>query len=324
METRNLTATLRRGLISATVLLTGALLFVGTPSTAFATENGLSTYPAGVDTVLPAKMPGPGKTTFFNYSQVYWANESDGSNGKSAVPEFKTRVIADAIRFVHNWGVPVLGGSLHTVFAQPTVTVMLHTPGGRGNETGIANDNLTLGVTYIRENVLAYYEFDSYFPGWGYNNTHMVNLGQHNWAFGPAAAVSYLPNHEHSELSAKFQYLANTANSEYAGPAGVGKYQGGNELTLEYDAMQKFAKHYSAGLNGFLFKQTTDDKLNGALVNGDGNRGRDFAIGPELRLHYGRFGGAFKYEREFLVENRSRGNQLWFQFAVPLGNLKKK
>ena len=71
----------------------------------------------------------------------------------------------------------------------------------------------------------------------------------------------------------------------------------------------------SIGINGFYFQQTTDDKVNGVVYNG-GNRGRDLGIGLELRFHAGHFGGAFKYERDTLVQNRARGNALWFQFAV--------
>jgi hypothetical protein len=71
-------------------------------------------------------------------------------------------------------------------------------------------------------------------------------------------------------------------------------------------------------VNGFWYQQTTDDKQNGILYNG-GNRGRDLSVGPEVRIHFGKMGGAFKWEKDTLVENRPRGSQLWFQFSVPLG-----
>jgi hypothetical protein len=61
----------------------------------------------------------------------------------------------------------------------------------------------------------------------------------------------------------------------------------------------------------FYCQQTTDDRLNGARVNDDVLRGRDFAIGPQGAL-------AFKYERDTLLQNKPRGNALWFQIALPL------
>jgi hypothetical protein len=63
----------------------------------------------------------------------------------------------------------------------------------------------------------------------------------------------------------------------------------------------------------------TDDRLNGARVNDDVLRGRDFAIGPRVRIRLGPQGAlAFKYERDTLLQNKPRGNALSFQIALPL------
>jgi hypothetical protein len=293
------------------------LILGGISAPAFATEHGASTYPVGVDTVFSGDQPAFGKTVFYNYSNTYFANEVVDGNGKSAAPEFKLRVAADAVKFVHDWGIHFLGGSLHSNIAIPLVNETLHTPGGRGDETGLGNISIAvLGTSYHAKNVNWYYEGDVFLPSGGYDSSHIANIGQHNFAGGPVAAVTYLPFNNHTELSSKVQYLFNSTN-------GADKYSSGNEFTWEFDGMQKLTKHLAAGVNGFLFQQATDDKQNGVVVE-NGYRGRDLGVGPELRIHFGSFGGAFKWEKDTLVENRARGNALWFQFAIPLKFLNNK
>jgi hypothetical protein len=75
-------------------------------------------------------------------------------------------------------------------------------------------------------------------------------------------------------------------------------------------------------LIGFNYQQTTDDRLNGARVNDDVLRGRDFTIGPQVRIRLGPQGAlAFKYERDTLLQNKPRGNALMVpnRSATPLG-----
>jgi hypothetical protein len=73
-------------------------------------------------------------------------------------------------------------------------------------------------------------------------------------------------------------------------------------------------------MNGFYYQQTTNDWLNSAPVNGDGGRGLDFAVGPQVRVRLGqRAGLALKYQRDTLVQYRPRGNSFWLQLGLPLG-----
>ena len=41
-------------------------------------------------------------------------------------------------------------------------------------------------------------------------------------------------------------------------------------------------KTIQIGATGYAYMHTTDDKQNGAIVNGNGNRGRVFALGPSM------------------------------------------
>ncbi|MGB9408135.1 MAG: transporter [Terracidiphilus sp.] len=295
-------------------LLAGMLLSTG----AHATENGASVYPVGAETVLQGMMPPPKATGLFTFSIVYSANEMDNSAGQSAAPEFKVRVFANAVKIEHNWGVPVFGGMLASTIGIPAVYQELHVAPGKYEKFGLGNvDLIPLGVAYNKGNWHWFYQGDFFLPGAPYDKSAVLNIGQHNFAAGPVGAFTYLSKKAAWEASSKVDYIVNFKDSATG-------YRGGNELTWEYTAIRAVSKKASIGLNGYLYKQTTDDQLNGAPVAG-GNRGRDLAIGPQLRIFFGEHSAfAFKYYRDTLVENKSRGNAFWFQLGVPLNFAKRK
>jgi hypothetical protein len=287
--------------------ITGLLL----SGEAYATENGASVYPLGVDTVLGGMMPPPKETKFFVFESFYSANEKDNSAGQSVVPEFKIRVFASAVRVAHNWGVPVLGGRLESLFAVPVVYEQLHIAPGKYDKTGISNVDLTpFVVGYNKGNWHWFYRCDFILPGASYAKSDALNIGQHNSAIGPVAAFTYLSNKARWEASSKASYFVNFH--------GAANYRSGNEFIWEYAAMKGISKKASIGVNGYIYQQVTDDQKNKIAVAG-GNRGRDLAIGPAARFSLGKQSGfTVKYTRDTLVENRSRGGSLWFQIGFPL------
>jgi hypothetical protein len=281
-------------------------------SQAHSTENGASVYPVGAETVLQGMMPAPKETGLFTFVVLYSANKTDNSAGQSDAPEFKVRVFANAPKIEHNWGVPVLGGMLASTVGIPLVYQQLHVEPGKYDKLGLGNVLLVpLGVTYNKRNWHWFYQGDFFLPGTPYDRTAVLNIGQHNLAAGPTGAFTYLANKARGEASSKADYIVNFKD-------GVTNYRSGNELTWEFTAMKAVTRKASIGLNGYLYKQTTGDQLNGAPVAG-GNRGRDLAIGPQARIFFGTHSAfAFKYYRDTLVENKPRGNAFWFQLGVPL------
>lgn len=301
----------RRMVKPAAFVISAIFLQLSLTSLASATENGASTYPVGVDTRMSGMQPSKGQTVLYNYTNFYWANETDNGNGKSTTPGFKIRIAADAPKIVHDWGINFLGGTLHSNITFPTVHEELNTGSAKGNETGLGNMSMALlGVTYVHKNIHWYYEGDFNLPGGSYNSNNIANIGQHNFAGGPVGAITYLPHEGRQDLSAKVSYLFNSKN-------GANNYASGNEFMTEYAASQRLGKYANLGVNGYYFQQTTDDKQNGVAYEG-GYRGRDFTIGPVLDFKLDAVSGMFKYERDTLVENRTRGNVLWFEFMVPL------
>jgi len=288
----------------------GLAIALVTIGAAYATEGGTSVYPAGVETIMPGRMPAAGGTMILEFNDFYNANELAGPGGQALVPGFHLRVSAVAGKLVHNWGVHVLGGTLVSTAAMPWVDVHLNAPFGSMNKSGIGNPDWETAVAYKNGSLYWWYGFEIFTPGFSYKKTDMVNIGQHNYATAPSGAFTYMPHHGRTEVSSKFQYITNYADN-------ATNYHSGNELVWEYAGMQNVTKKLAIGGNGFYYLQTTPDRQSGLSL---GNQGRDFAFGPEIRYHFSHYSMILKWQKEFLVENRTVGNALWLQVGVPLGH----
>lgn len=275
-----------------------------------ATEGSASVYPAGVETVLPGLYPSAGESLLAEFNTFYNANVIAGPNGRSEVPGFHLRVGAMAVKVVHNWGVPLLGGTLVNAVAAPLVDTHISAPFGNENRVGVGNPNIETAVVYKTGALHWWYGFEVYTPGFAYTKHALVNIGQHHYASAPAAAFTYLPT-TGLELSSKVQYIFNYSDGET-------HFRSGNELIWEYAALHSVTKPLALGVNGFYYQQTTNDLQNDLLYR-DGNRGRTFGFGPEVRVHFKHEVVALKYQKEFFTQNRPSGNVLWLQFGVPLG-----
>lgn len=273
-------------------------------------ENGASVYPIGVETVMPGMTPPPHGTMLYEYTAFVSANQTDDQNGNAVPVEFRLRVFANAVKINHNWGVHLLGGTLESNIAIPFIDQQLHIIPGLFSKFAVGNVALSpLGLAYVRGHLHFYYEGDVFFPGTGHSSSDVLNIGQNNYAAGPVGGITYLAGKE--EISSKLQYLINL-------PDVPTNYHSGQEFLWEFDGMHGIHKKVAIGVNGFLYKQTTDDLMNNLVYNG-GNRGRDLGIGPEVRFNLISHGGfAVKYLHDTLVQNKPPTNAFWFQMAVPI------
>jgi hypothetical protein len=69
------------------------------------------------------------------------------------------------------------------------------------------------------------------------------------------------------------------------------------------------------GITGYYLKQTTDDKVNGARVGVNGNKGEVFALGPLVRYQAGKVPIAFQWQHELSATNRTQGDSFWLKAA---------
>jgi hypothetical protein len=192
--------------------------------------------PVGVETMLSGMTPGPGRTMLFEFTTFYSANEVVDGHAKSMTTEFKRRVFANAFRAEHGWNVHLWGGTLQRSVAIPLIYQQLHVQPGKFTEFGVGNIGIgALGVGYHKRNLHWFHEADVWLPDIGYSGRKVLNIGQHNYAAGPAAGFTYHSDRGKVEMSSREQYIVNCQNGE-------SQYQSGNEFMQEYAVMAVISK----------------------------------------------------------------------------------
>ncbi len=139
----------------------------------------------------------------------------------------------------------------------------------------------------------------------------MINGGVGYNTYAPELAITWMD--KQWEFSADGHYDFNTKN-------GQTNYKSGNFIDVDFNAGYRpiaALPGLQLGASGFFLKQVQDDTQGGQVV-GDGNRGQAFGFGPLIRYDIGHGGLLFKWQHEMAVENRTRGDRFWLQFAIPL------
>jgi hypothetical protein len=298
------------------------LLCAVVPDVAKATEAGGSSKAVGVDTVLCGVMPDPGLllTTYLGYYNSDHTLDSSGHD-RAGISNFHLRAESATLRFQQVWsGVELWGANIETrVGFTPYIDINVHfdvqTPNGpvhrQSSASGTADALLgpaLLGWHGEHLHQIAGVEF--FLPTGHFDKTKLANQGRDYYAIAPAYFFTWFPN-DATEVSGNLFYLINTKNHDT-------NYRSGNELSFDYGLSYALTPTWQLGASGYLYKQIADDKQ-GGLVVGDGNRGRAVAIGPFLRYHVERnWGLTLKWQHEALVENKTRGDRLFLQFAYRL------
>lgn len=284
--------------------------------TANATEFGQTHYPVGVNTIMNAALPPPGETGFYLYTQYYESTRLNDGNGDSIDPSFDLSVYAVAPRIIHSWDQKVGPFSLSSGAILPLTKVDLTLFGQRDVSTGLGDP--VLGPIYFNYvNSTGTFFFyggpEVYVPVGKYDKDRLANNGLNYWTISPTVSATWLP-------APKWE-LSSTLYPEFHFKNEDTDYLSGNTVTLDFNvAYRPFAElpKLKVAVQGFALKQFTDDRQNGQTVPG-GNRGQAFGLGPQVSYDIAGVGAVvLKYQREFGVENRSRGDRLWFQLALPL------
>jgi len=92
-------------------------------------------------------------------------------------------------------------------------------------------------------------------------------------------------------------------------------YKSGQVFHADYAAGWN-AGPLTAGIGGYVLRQTTDDRVGGMRVGSDGFRGRVFAVGPELKYNFDPIQVWFQYQREFSARNRPQGDNFWLKTVI--------
>ncbi|AUZ62252.1 phenol degradation related protein (plasmid) [Pseudomonas sp. XWY-1] len=260
-------------------------------------------------------MPPPGLTNFF-YLSDYRANETKDSDGhdKSNIHDFDLHVQALSMRMDYVYtDYSILGAKVESRFALPFVkgdiSFNVDTPVGRvrrsENQDGVGD--LMLAPVILGWSSPRYHQLvgvDIFAPIGSYDKDRMFNSGRNTWSYGPWYAFTAYPL-ENLEVSAKLIYLVNGKNPDT-------DYRSGHEFNADYNLAYNFTREWQVGLNGYIYKQLSDDERDGHTF-GDGNRGQVVAFGPTIKYQTPEIGLVAKWQHETQVENRASGDRIWLQ-----------
>ncbi len=289
------------------LFLLSILLFCHTEiDKAWATEGGGGAYPNGAEDFMAGAVPPPG-TYFINYFTYYTAGAFKDNEGNDAIPDFDLKVIANTFRILHVTKMEVLGANWGFHAFLPIVNVDVILPVGSESKTGV-------GDIIIDPFILAWHlehlhfvaAMDIYMPTGSYDKDRLANIGRNYWTFEPIFAFTYLSK-SGFEVSAKLMYDFNTKNEDT-------DYKSGQEFHFDYTLGMKL-KEISFGVGGYFYQQVTKDEINGQTIEPNGNKGRAFAVGPQIKYDYKNMSFILKYQKEMFVENRPEGDKLWFKFV---------
>jgi len=240
--------------------------------------------------------------TYMNYLSWATASSFEDQNGHDN-PVFvnpRLNVIADLNQFIYSVPVP------DSFVGQPGLDVIvplvnLSSSTGAGGpqlpDNGFGFGDITFGpffqfkpVHVDHRPVFSHrFEFDVIAPTGKYDTSKAINQGSNTWAINPYWAATLLPLHR-LEISTRFQYLYNFKNTNPV-PEGPPPFpsstQEGQVIfdnfavayeVLPHNPARAWAHSIRVGLNGYYFKQITENKANG--VSGSGTKEQTLGLGP--------------------------------------------
>jgi hypothetical protein len=202
----------------------------------------------------------------------------------------------------------------------PFVHLDLRAAGKHDRTFGVADINIQnyLGGMNKRHTFFYYFGLDTFIPVGNFDAKNLANPADHYFTFAPNANFTWIPD--------KRWEITGTLFSQFNLRNKATDYHSGSDIDFDYGVTYRPLSHdpnFGLGLNGYFYKQLGRDTLDGATVAPDGNKGREFGIGPQLRYDVPFGGFALKLQRTFAVRNRPSGTRIWFQFAVPLSGMPK-
>jgi hypothetical protein len=291
---------------------------------AFATEGGGNSYPMGVETNYNGVMLPEGLHPFVYYSHYEASHSKDNgghNNARLAYFGLRSDVVAGRLSYV--WpGVQLFGATVETRVVQAVASVNLSLGVARpppaapldrsGSRTGLADT--ALSPIILGWHSPAYHQtagVDTHLKTGTYGVDERVNIGRNYYQVAPFYALTWFP-FGGVEVNAKFRYAVNSRNK-------ATNYRSGDEASIEFSTGYRVTPTIAVGINGYLYRQTTDDTQYGVAVNGNGNRGRVNVLGPYLIVSPSpRWSVIAKLQTDTDARNRPQGTRLWLQVRIPL------
>ena len=310
-------------------LLAGMVLIAQTENV-FA--GGGQSYPNGAEAFLAGALPAPG-FYFLDYAYYYNADTMKDNNGDD-IDAFKgISVVANAFRGLWVSETKILGGNYGMHMFLPILGVDLDFKAPVGPQSKSSYDDVNVPWVLYSPFVMGWHlqegklhfalsMADIYIPT-GQDDGNMAGVRHNFWTVEPAFAVTYLPGNW--EFSAKFMYDFNTTQDDCATVYGFNVDRDpGQEFHVDYSISYAFAPSFRFGINGYYYRQTTDDAydLNSSipgpvqslLREDEGHYSEVFAIGPGIRYSFKNMVLSLRSQWEMAAKNKTEGYNIWAKF----------
>ncbi len=294
-----------------------------------ASEGGASLYLLGTGGPGNAIMP-PLKGVFFDNQVYYYKGSGSGDKqfpiGGKVVTGLDAKILADFATVL--WvpttdlgGVTVALGAALPV-GEPDVDVNLVLTGPRGNEIGLsASDSAVVIGDPIATAMMGWKTGNVHYqvstmlnvPIGKYRKDELANLSFHRWAFDSSFAVSWHDPKSGWDVSGKAGLTLNGENP-------YTDYKTGTEMHLEAAIEKTFSPQWSAGLQGYYFKQTSADSGLGAKLGPFQGEASGVGATAAYNFKIGHMPATLRARAftEFNVTNRLEGDSFWLGLSVPL------
>lgn len=283
-----------------------------------------------------ATEPGLAYLGYYQYSNLTHIEDNSGND----VPAFKSPKIEAFLmlnQLAYTTSQTFFNGSAHLGFT--ALLPLLHFNTSFASDSPVKLDSadgfgdLTFGP-YLQFNPVMSggrpvysqrVEFDVIAPIGRYSQTTDINPGAHFWSLNPYWAATWLPTPK-TEVSWRLHYLYNFANSSPGAlPPTVTKTKAGQAAWVNFTASYAVRPNLNVGINGYYFKQFTNDiynYTNGTTDNGiqfgDSGKAEFFAIGPGLFWKAGPKNiWAVNLYFQTNAKNHTRGNVLNIHWVHP-------
>ncbi len=223
-----------------------------------------------------------GGLSYLNYLSWAPSNSIKDAKGNDR-PEFQNprfTAIVDLHQFIYTFKMP------DSAFAQPGLNLIvplvsldatMKNPYFTLEDNGFGVGDITLGVFAQFKPLMMEghpifshrLEFNVLAPTGKYDSMKAFNPGRNHWSVNPCWAATFFPA-PRVEISTRFNYLYNYVNhdpgqglnSTKSGQAIFDNFAVAYEI-LPFDDTRSGALNLRAGLNGYFFKQLTQNKANG-------------------------------------------------------------
>ena len=294
-----------------------------------ASEGGASFYLLGSGGPGNAEMP-PVEGVFLD-NTIYIYDASAGADrqfviGGNVVAGLDVTVAADFATLLWVPSTEVLGGTLSLGAAlpigAPIVDVDAVITGPRGGQFQVSAHDLALLIGDPIATMMLGWKTGKLslqtsatvnVPVGTYREDQLANLAFHRWVIDTSFAASWTDPKAGWDVSGKFGFSFNGRND-------FTDYDTGNEFHVEASAEKTFSPVFSAGLQGYYYKQISGDTGSGARLGP--NKGQVAGLGVTAATHLmmGRSPATFRIRafKEFAVENRPEGASVWASLSLPL------